>query len=63
MSDSMAFFEKYYGPSNLVTAIVGGIKAKEIIPIIDKYFGRIPARPEAGAAAHHRAGRRSPRPC
>ena len=46
MSDSMAFFEKYYGPSNLVTAIVGGIKAKEIIPILDKYFGRIPARPK-----------------
>ena len=46
MSDSLAFFDKYYGPSNLVTAIVGGIKAKEIIPIIDKYFGRIPARPK-----------------
>ncbi len=46
MSDSMTFFEKYYGPSNLVTAIVGGIKAKEIIPILDKYFGRIPARPK-----------------
>jgi predicted Zn-dependent peptidase len=46
MSDSKAFFDKYYGPSNLVTAIVGGVKAKEIIPIIDKYFGRIPARPK-----------------
>ncbi len=46
MSDSMAFFEKYYGPSNLVTAIVGGIKAKDIIPVIDKYFGRIAARPK-----------------
>jgi predicted Zn-dependent peptidase len=46
MSDSLAFFEKYYGPSNLVTSIVGGIKAKEIIPILDKYFGRIPARPK-----------------
>jgi predicted Zn-dependent peptidase len=46
MSDSLAFFDKYYGPSNLVTAIVGGIKAKEIIPILDKYFGRIPARPK-----------------
>jgi predicted Zn-dependent peptidase len=46
MSDSLAFFEQYYGPSNLVTAIVGGVKATEIIPIIDKYFGRIPARPK-----------------
>jgi len=46
MSDSKAFFDKYYAPANLVTAIVGGIKAKEIIPVIDKYFGRIPARPK-----------------
>ena len=46
MSDSMAFFDKYYAPANLVTSIVGGIKAKEIIPVIDKYFGRIPARPK-----------------
>jgi predicted Zn-dependent peptidase len=44
MTDAREFFEKYYGPSNLVTAIVGGVKAKEIIPIIDRYFGRIPKR-------------------
>ncbi len=29
-----------------MTAIVGGVKAKEIIPVIDQYFGRIPARPK-----------------
>ena len=59
MSDSKAFFDKYYAPANLVTAIVGGIKAKEIIPVIDKYFGRHPGPSEAGPAAHDRAsGRR-----
>jgi predicted Zn-dependent peptidase len=46
MTDARRFFEQYYGPSNLVTAIVGGVKAAEIIPIIEKYFGRIPARPK-----------------
>ncbi len=46
ITDARAFFDQYYGPSNLVTAIVGGLKAKEIIPIIDKYFGRIPSRPD-----------------
>jgi predicted Zn-dependent peptidase len=46
MTDAREFFDQYYGPSNLVTAIVGGIKAKEIIPILDKYFSRIPARPK-----------------
>jgi predicted Zn-dependent peptidase len=45
MTDARRFFEQYYGPSNLVTSIVGGIKAKEIIPILEKYFGRIAARP------------------
>jgi predicted Zn-dependent peptidase len=45
ITDANAFFQRYYGPSNLVTAIVGGVKAQEIIPIIDKYFDRVPARP------------------
>jgi len=46
MTDAQAFFDRYYGPSNLVTAVVGAVKAKEIIPVIEKYFGRIPARPK-----------------
>jgi predicted Zn-dependent peptidase len=45
-TDALKFFNEQYSPANLVTAIVGGIKAKDIIPIIDKYFGRIPARPK-----------------
>lgn len=45
MTDARAFFDTYYVPSNLVTTIVGGIKAADVIPIIDKYFGRIPSRP------------------
>ena len=40
--DAEAFYKKYYVPSNLVTSIVGDVKASEIIPILDKYFGRIP---------------------
>jgi predicted Zn-dependent peptidase len=45
ITDAYAFFDKYYTPSNLVTAIVGDIKAQELIPLIDRYFGRIPGRP------------------
>jgi predicted Zn-dependent peptidase len=44
MTDAKAFFEQYYPPNNLVTTIVGGIKAQEVIPIIEKYFGRVPPR-------------------
>jgi predicted Zn-dependent peptidase len=40
--DAEAFYKKYYIPSNLVTSIVGDVKASEIIPLLDKYFGRIP---------------------
>lgn len=45
MTDAERFFETYYAPSNLVTAIVGAVEAKKVIPLLDTYFGRIPARP------------------
>lgn len=45
MTDAEEFFKIHYAPSNLITAIVGDIKAKEVIPVLEKYFGRIPARP------------------
>jgi len=40
--DAEEFYETYYVPSNMVTAVVGDVKAAEIIPIIEKYFGRVP---------------------
>lgn len=42
MTDAERFFRQYYVPSNMVTAIVGNVKAKEVIPILDRYFGRLP---------------------
>jgi predicted Zn-dependent peptidase len=44
-TDAEAFFQTYYAPANLVTAIVGSVKAAEVVPLLEKYFGRIPARP------------------
>ncbi|HET6372188.1 MAG TPA: pitrilysin family protein [Candidatus Polarisedimenticolia bacterium] len=43
--DAEQFYKTYYVPSNLVTAVVGDVKASELIPVIDKYFGRIPKGP------------------
>jgi len=40
-----AYYEKYYGPSNLVAAIVGDVKAKDVFKMAKKYWGRIPYRP------------------
>lgn len=45
MTDAEGFFRAHYAPSNLVTAIVGAVKRDAVIPLLETYFGRIPARP------------------
>ena len=45
-TDAQAFFDKYYVPSNMVVAIAGDVKAAQAMPILEKYFGRLPARPQ-----------------
>jgi len=45
-SDAENFFHHYYIPSNIVVAIVGDVKGSEAMPIIEKYFGRIPSAPK-----------------
>ncbi len=40
--DAEAFYKRYYVPSNLVTSVVGDVKAAEIIPVLEEYFGRVP---------------------
>ncbi len=49
ITDAQKFFQTHYVPSNMVTAIVGDVKAEAIIPILDKYFGRIPSGKEPPA--------------
>jgi predicted Zn-dependent peptidase len=49
-TDAQNFFDKYYVPSNMVVAVVGDIKASEAMPIVEKYFSRIPARPKPDTA-------------
>ncbi len=45
-TDAQNFFDKYYVPSNMVVTVVGDVKASEAMPIVEKYFSRIPARPK-----------------
>lgn len=47
ITDAKKFFQTYYIPSNMVTAIVGDVNAEVLIPILEKYFGRIPAAPRS----------------
>ena len=49
-TDAQAFFDKYYVPSNMVVAVAGDIKAEQAMPILEKYFGRLPARPRPDEA-------------
>jgi len=41
-----AFHKKYYVPSNMVIAVVGDVKASEAMPILERYFSKIPAGPK-----------------
>ncbi len=43
--DAERFYRTYYVPGNMVIAVVGHVNAKEIIPILEKYFSRMPAGP------------------
>src|SRR5436309_5547924 len=45
-SDAQKFFDRYYVPSNMVVAIAGDIKPAQAMPILEKYFGRLSARPQ-----------------
>ncbi len=38
-----AFFKTYYGPNNATIALVGDINPKEVIALIERTFGKIPA--------------------
>jgi predicted Zn-dependent peptidase len=44
--DAIAFYKKYYVPSNIVIAIVGDVEPKEVQRLAELYFSRIPASPK-----------------
>lgn len=45
-TEAMAFHKKYYVGSNIVTAVVGDVKASEAMPVLEKYFSKIPGGPK-----------------
>jgi predicted Zn-dependent peptidase len=44
-TEAKNFFDKYYVPANMTIAIVGDINPAEAMPVIEKYFGRLPKKP------------------
>lgn len=47
-TEAMAFHNKYYVGGNIVVAIVGDVDAKSDLPMLEKYFSRVPggSKPE-----------------
>ena len=54
-TDAMNFFKRYYVPSNLVVVVVGDLDPAAAMPIIAKYFGRIPRGRQARGVRQHAA--------
>jgi predicted Zn-dependent peptidase len=45
-TEAMAFHKKYYVGANIVVSVVGDVKASEAMPVLEKYFSRVPAGPK-----------------
>jgi predicted Zn-dependent peptidase len=45
-TEAMAFHKKYYVGGNIVVAIVGDVNPKTDLPMLEKYFSRVPAGPK-----------------
>jgi predicted Zn-dependent peptidase len=41
-TDALKFWETYYTPANKCIAIAGDVKASEVMPVLEAYFGRLP---------------------
>src|SRR5208283_2791530 len=45
-TEAMEFHKKYYVGSNIVVAVVGDVKASQALPLLEKYFSRVPGGPK-----------------
>ncbi|WP_106585382.1 M16 family metallopeptidase [Murinocardiopsis flavida] len=50
LSYVLAFHERHYGPDNLVLTVVSDLDPDDVRDRAERYFGGIPARPEAATA-------------
>ncbi len=46
-TDARNYYERYYVPANMVVTLVGDVKASEVLPIVERYLGRLPAGPKS----------------
>ncbi len=41
-TEAADLYKHYYTPSNMVVAVVGDVKAAQVVPLLERYFGRLP---------------------
>lgn len=46
VQDLKNFFLRWYGPNNAVLTVGGDVKTKDVVKMVEKYFGSIPRGPE-----------------
>ncbi|MDF2379859.1 insulinase family protein [Nostoc ellipsosporum NOK] len=46
VNDLKNFFLRWYGPNNAVVTVGGDVKPAEVVKLVEKYFGSIPAGPK-----------------
>jgi len=44
--EAMAFHKKYYVGADIVVAVVGDVKAAEAMPMLERYFSKVPGGPK-----------------
>jgi zinc protease len=47
--DALAFYRRFYAPNNAILIIAGDVEANEVRPLIEKFYGPIPAQPSIPA--------------
>jgi predicted Zn-dependent peptidase len=45
-TEAMDFHRKYYVGANIVVAVVGDVKAADAMPMLERYFSKVPAGPK-----------------
>ena len=45
-TEAMDFHKKYYVGANIVVAVVGDVKAADAMPMLERYFSKVPAGPK-----------------
>jgi len=44
--DALAFYKRFYAPNNAILVIAGDTDVKEIRPMVEQTYGKVPAQPE-----------------